>query len=177
VISYKVIPKFEEKLVEMVGKIDENPQLNMFKIPLLHFIKENHELVLLSKKINWQELENDLAIFYCMDNGRPGVPIRLIAGIIMLRRIYNLSDEAILARWVENPHWQFFCGEVYFRHELPFDRTELIKFRHRIGEAGAERILKLSIDLFPEKETREKEVLIDTTVQEKNITFPTDVKL
>jgi IS5 family transposase len=134
-------------------------------------------LVLLSKKINWQELENDLAIFYCMDNGRPGVPIRLIAGIIMLRRIYNLSDEAILARWVENPYWQYFCGEVYFRHELPFDRTELIKFRHRIGEAGAERILKLSIDLFPEKETREKEVLIDTTVQEKNITFPTDVKL
>jgi len=175
--NYQVMSKFKEKLVDMVGKIDKNPQLNMFQIPLLHFIKENHELVLLAKKINWQQLENDLAIFYCTDNGRPCVPIRLISGIVMLRRIYNLSDEAILARWVENPYWQYFCGEVYFRHELPFDRTELIKFRHRIGEAGAERILKLSIDLFPEKEIREKEVLIDTTVQEKNITFPTDVKL
>ena len=91
--------------------------------------------------------------------------------------MFNESDESVLERWVENPYWQFFCGEVYFQYDIPFDRTELIKFRKRIGEEGAEQLLKISIHLFPKKEIQEKEVLIDTTVQEKNITYPTDVKL
>ena len=161
----------------MVGKKEKNPQLNMFQVPLKQFINESHELVMLSKKIDWESIESDLSVYYCEDNGRPGVPIRLIVGIIMLRRMFNQSDESVLDRWVENPYWQYFCGEVYFRHDYPFDRTELIKFRRRIGEEGAEKILKASVSLFGAKEVREKEVLIDTTVQEKNITFPTDVKL
>lgn len=161
----------------MIGKIDKTPQLEMFKIPLKHFIKEDHELVLLSKKINWDELEHNLSQYYCNDNGRPGIPVRTIAGVILLRRMFDESDESVLERWVENPYWQYFCGEIYFRHEAPFDRTELIKFRKRIGEEGSEQILKMTIHLFSKKEIQEKEVLIDTTVQEKNITFPTDVKL
>jgi IS5 family transposase len=161
----------------MIGKIDKTPQLEMFRIPIKQFIKENHELVLLSRKINWDELEDDLEKFYCNDNGRPGIPIRKIAGIILLRRIFDESDESILERWVENPYWQYFCGEVYFQHEPPFDRTELIKFRRRIGEKGSELILKMTVHLFSKKEIQDKEVLIDTTVQEKNITYPTDVKL
>jgi len=161
----------------MIGKIDKNPQLEMFKVPLKHFIKLDHELVLLSKKINWDQLESDISRHYCSDNGRPGVPIRTIVGIILLRRMFNESDESVLERWVENPYWQYFCGELYFCYQPPFDRTELIKFRKRIGEEGSEQILKMTVQLFPKKETQEKEVLIDTTVQEKNITFPTDVKL
>lgn len=161
----------------MVGKKEKHPQLNMFHVPLKQFINESHELVRLSKKIDWESLEKDLSVYYCEDNGRPGVPIRLIVGIIMLRRMYNQSDESVLDRWVENPYWQYFTGEVYFRHDYPFDRTELIKFRRRIGEKGAEQILKATVNLFEKKEVQEKEVLIDTTVQEKNITFPTDVKL
>ena len=161
----------------MVGKKEKNPQLNMFQVPLKQFINESHELVRLSKKIDWESLEKDLSVYYCEDNGRPGVPIRLIVGIIMLRRMFNQGDESVLDRWVENPYWQYFCGEVYFRHDYPFDRTELIKFRQRIGEKGAEQILKATVNLFEKKEVQEKEVLIDTTVQEKNITFPTDVKL
>ena len=161
----------------MIGKIDPTPQLEMFKIPLKHFIKEEHELVLLSKKIQWEQLESDLSQYYCVNNGRPGIPIRTISGMLILKRMFNESDESVIDRWVENPYWQYFCGEIYFQHEPPFDRTELIKFRKRIGEEGAEKILKLSIDLFPKKEIQEKEVLIDTTVQEKNITYPTDVKL
>ncbi len=141
--------------------------MNIFKTPLKHFIKESHELVLLSKSIDWDSLEESLSIYYTKDNGRPGVPIRLISGIIMLKRIYNESDESVLNRWTENPYWQYFTGETYFNHELPFDRTELIKFRKRIGEEGSEEILKLSILLFPKKEVQEKEVLIDTTVQGK----------
>ncbi len=161
----------------MVGKKEKHPQLNMFHVPLKQFINESHELVELSKKIDWESLEKNLSFYYCEDNGRPGVPIRLIVGIIMLRRMYNQSDESVLDRWVENPYWQYFTGEVYFRHDYPFDRTELIKFRRRIGEKGAEQILKATVNLFEKKEVQEKEVLIDTTVQEKNITFPTDVKL
>ena len=166
-----------ENLAEMIGKIEKYPQLEMFKVPLKHFIKEEHELVLLSKKIDWDQLDKDLSIYYCDDNGRPAIPIRTIAGIILLRRMFDESDESILDRWVENPYWQYFCGEVYFQHELPFDRTELIKFRKRIGEKGSEQLLKMTIHLFSKKEIQEKEVLLDTTVQEKNITFPTDVKL
>lgn len=161
----------------MIGKIDKNPQLEMFKVPLKHFINQGHELVLLSRKINWEQLESELKVYYCEDNGRPSIPIRTIAGIVLLKRIYDQSDEGVLDRWVENPYWQYFCGEVYFCHQLPFDRTELIKFRKRIGEEGSEQLLRMSVQLFPKKEVQDDEVLIDTTVQEKNITYPTDVKL
>jgi IS5 family transposase len=161
----------------MIQKIDQTPQLDMFKTPLKHFIKENHELVLLAKKLDWVFLEKQLSKYYCIDNGRPGLPIRIVAGMLMLKRMFDESDESVIDRWVENPYWQYFCGEVYFCHEPPFDRTELIKFRKRIGEEGAEQLLKASIDLYPKKEIQEKEVLLDTTVQEKNITYPTDVKL
>lgn len=161
----------------MIGKKEKTPQLNMFQIPLKQFINESHGLVQLSKKIDWESIESDLRVYYCEDNGRPSVPIRLIVGVIMLRRMFNQSDESVLDRWVENPYWQYFCGETYFRHDYPFDRTELIKFRRRIGEEGAEQILKATVNLFGIKEVHEKEVLIDTTVQEKNITFPTDAKL
>jgi IS5 family transposase len=161
----------------MIKKIDKTPQLEMFKIPIKHFIKEDHELVKLSKKIGWEQIESNLSIYYCEDNGRPSIPIRLIVGVILLQRMFDESDESILERWVENPYWQYFCGNIYFQHEPPFDRTELIKFRKRIGEQGSEQILKMTIHLFSKKEIQEKEVLIDTTVQEKNITYPTDVKL
>jgi IS5 family transposase len=161
----------------MIGKLDKNPQLEMFKTPIKHFITEKHELVLLAQKIPWDDLESELSVYYCEDNGRPSVPIRTVAGILILKRMFNESDESVLDRWVENPYWQYVCGEVYFQHELPFDRTELIKFRKRIGAEGAEKILKMSILLYEKKEIQEKEVLIDTTVQEKNITYPTDVKL
>jgi IS5 family transposase len=161
----------------MLKKLEKTPQLDAFKTPIQHFIKHDHELVLLSKKVDWDKLEECLSVHYCVENGRPGIAIRVIAGILILKRMYDESDESVLERWVENPYWQYFCGEVNFQHEPPFDRTELIKFRKRIGEEGAEEILKMSIHLFPRKEVQEKEVLIDTTVQEKNITYPTDAKL
>ena len=161
----------------MIGKTDKTPQLNIFKILLKDFIDLNHELCLLSKKIDWDKVEQDLSPYYCEDNGRPSIPLRKIVGVILLKRVYNQSDESVVERWSENPYWQYFCGETYFQHKQPFDPTELIKFRQRIGESGAEKILSLSIHLFEKKEIEEKEVLIDTTVQEKNITFPTDTKL
>lgn len=164
-------------LQKMIGKTDKTPQLNIFKIPLNQFINLKHQLCLLSKKIDWDKVEKDFSEYYCVDNGRPSIPIQKIVGVILLKRVYNHSDESVVERWMENPYWQYFCGETFFQYQQPFDPTELIKFRQRVGESGAEKILSLSIDLFEKKEIEEKEVLIDTTVQEKNITFPTDTKL
>jgi len=161
----------------MIGKTDKSPQLHMYQVPLIQFINKEHELYQLSERIDWDELERDLTEYYCVDNGRPSIPIRKVVGVVLLKRMFNESDESVVDRWKENPYWQHFCGEVNFQHHWPFDPTELIKFRKRMGEAGMERILKLSIDLFERKEIQEKYVLIDTTVQEKNITYPTDTKL
>jgi IS5 family transposase len=161
----------------MLGKTDKTPQLNMYQVPLIQFIDKSHELCQAAEQIDWESLERDLSDYYCVDNGRPSITIRKIVGVILLKRAYNESDESVVDRWKENPYWQHFCGEVNFQHDWPFDPTELVKFRKRMGERGMERILKLSIDLFEEKEIQEKRVLVDSTVQEKNITFPTDTKL
>jgi len=160
----------------MVGKTESNPQLNVFRIPLVSVINMNHELVELSKRINWKSVEKDFITYYSA-TGRPAVPLRKMIGSMLLKQMYSLSDEAFVARWVENPYWQYFCGETYFQFEKPFDPSEFVHFRNRIGGPGAEKLLKLSISLFEAEEVNEKEVLVDTTVQEKNITFPTDTKM
>ncbi len=161
----------------MLGKTDKTPQLNIYQVPLIQFIDKSHELCQAAERIDWDSIERDLSEYYCVDNGRPSIPIRKIVGVILLKRTYNESDESVVDRWKENPYWQHFCGEVTFQHKWPFDPTELVKFRKRVGDQGMERILKLTIDLFREKEIQEKRVLVDSTVQEKNITFPTDTKL
>ena len=159
----------------MVGKQDRAPQLSIFDTPLERFINMNHELCILSKRIDWESIEKDFSIYYS-EIGRPSVPIRRMIGLLLLRQIYNLSDEAIVDRWMENPYWQYFSGELVFQTTKPFDPTDFIHFRNRIGKQGAEKLLKISIELFG-KQAQEKEVLLDSTVQEKNITYPTDAKL
>lgn len=159
----------------MVGKIEKNPQLSIFKTPLVQFIDLEHPMCVLANKIDWDSVEDDFRGYY-KDFGRPSIPIRKMVGLTMLKHLKNLSDESLAAGWKENPYWQYFCGEVNFQVTGPFDPSEFVHFRKRIGEEGAEKILKLSILLFG-KEAIENEVLIDTTVQEKNITFPTDTKL
>lgn len=90
--------------------------------------------------------------------------------------MYNESDESVIERWIENPYWQYFTGEIYFQHKKPFDPSDFVHFRHRVGEEGMEKILALSVKLHFGSEI-EEEVQVDTTVQEKNITYPTDTKL
>ncbi len=164
-----------KKFADMVGKQDKTPQLSIFDTPLKRFINLEHELCILSERIDWDSVEKDFSIYFS-EIGRPSVPIRRMVGLLLLKHIYNLSDEAIVDRWIENPYWQYFSGEKVFQTQKPFDPTEFIHFRNRIGKEGAERLLKISVQLFG-KEAQEKEVLIDSTVQEKNITYPTDAKL
>jgi len=159
----------------MVRKSERNPQIDLFKPLIKDFINPSHELVKLSQEIDWDVVQDDFCEFY-KDFGRPSVPLRRMIGLVLLKYLQNLSDEQTVARWKENPYWQYFCGEIHFQTDNPIEPSEFVHFRKRIGEKGSEKLLKLSIKLFG-KAAEEKEVLIDTTVQEKNITFPTDTKL
>jgi IS5 family transposase len=162
----------------MLKKLPVQPQLEIFKTVLTSFIHPEHELCLLAKKIDWKGLEEEFAPLYGKV-GRPSVPIRTIVGLLLLKQMYSHGDETVVERYLENPYWQHFCGEVYFQYKLPFDPSDFVHFRHRIGPEGMKKIFKQSIDLFDNGFIRRevREVRVDTTVQEKNITFPTDRKL
>ena len=99
----------------MIGKKPAEHQMSIFEVALESFIDMNHELVLLSKQIDWGEVESEFAEYYCADNGRPSVPIRTMVGMMLLKSIYNLSDEGVVARWLENPYMQYFTGEKVFQ--------------------------------------------------------------
>ena len=163
----------------MIGKQPTEYQMSIFEVALESFIDMSHELVLLSKRIDWSAVESDFAEYYCADNGRPSVPIRTMVGMMLLKNIYNLSDEGVVARWLENPYMQYFTGEKVFRKRPPINPVDMTKFRKRIGEQGAEKIFKISLMVNAAEVTEKemKQVMIDSTVQEKNITFPTDAKL
>jgi len=104
----------------MMKKLPVQPQLEMFKTVLTSFIHPEHELCLLAKKIDWKSLEEEFAPLYGKV-GRPSIPIRTIVGLLLLKQMYNLGDETVVERYLENPYWQHFCGEVYFQYKLPFD--------------------------------------------------------
>jgi transposase, IS5 family len=147
----------------------------MFEAVLVQMINPAHELCRLAREIDWALFEREFSKLYS-NTGRPAHPVRRMVGFLILKQLYNQSDENVVARWVENPYWQHFTGEAVFQLVAPFDPSELVHFRNRIGGPGAELILKESIRLHG-NDAREDEVVVDTTVQEKNITFPTDTKL
>lgn len=159
----------------MIGKSPNPKQSDLYQPNLSDFINPRHELCLLANKIDWQEFETEFASFYST-KGSPAKPIRLMVGLLILKQIYNLGDETVMKEWVSNPYYQLFCGEVIFQWEFPCDPSDLVHFRHRIGVAGVEKILSVSI-LMHGKEVLTEDVSIDTTVQEKNMTYPTDTKL
>lgn len=159
----------------MVGKTDSKKQHDLFRPMLIDFISTGHELVLLAKKIDWDYFEQELSEFYS-PHGRPSMPIRLMVGCLLLKRLYNLGDETLAQAWVMNPYMQYFCGGTHFEHKFPFDPSDFVHFRKRIGEKGVEKIFRYSV-LIHGKKAQEKQVLSDTTVQENNTTFPTDAKL
>jgi IS5 family transposase len=138
----------------MLKKLLANPQLEMFKTVLINFIHPDHKLCLLAKEIDWASLEKEFAPLYG-DTGGPSIPIRTIVGLLILKQMYNLGDETVVERYLENPYWQHFCGEVYFQYKLPFDPSDFVHFRKRtclparqVGEAGMKKIFKQSMDLL-----------------------------
>ena len=153
----------------------------LFQQVLTELINLEHPLVKLAALIDWEVFQTQWSGFFPSKTGRPATPPRLIAGLLYLQHTFALSDEALLWTWVENPYWQHFCGEIHFQHEPPIDPSSLTRWRKRLGEAGVERLLSASIDAARRgKVVKEKsfdKVIVDTTVMEKAIAFPTDSQL
>ena len=159
----------------MKGKSPDQNQRDMFRPLLADFIDMNHELVRLADAIDWNTIENELSVFYSKV-GQPAIPIRMMVGCLMLKQLYNYGDETLAKAWIRDPYMQYFCGEAYFQHRFPFDPSDFVHFRHRIGEKGVNIIFRHSVSLHG-KQAEEPVVVSDTTVQGNNTTFPTDAKL
>lgn len=134
-----------------------------------------HPLFILSNTINWQQFEVAFLPLYCANNGRPAKAIRLMVGLLILKHLRNISDESVVEQWAENSYYQYFCGEKYFVPGVPCEASELVHFRNRIGKDGMELIFKESIRINGD-DAQEEKIKVDTTVQEKNITYPNDAK-
>jgi len=139
-------------------------------------INHKHPLYILANQINWQQFEEAFAKHYRKDFGRPAKPIRLMVSLLLLKHVRNLSDESVVEQWSENAYYQYLSGQESFVAAMPCEASELVHFRKRIGEQGVELIFKESIRING-KDAQEKIGVTDTTVQEKNITYPTDSKL
>ena len=166
-----------------MGPRDERhtPQNDLFRNELANLIDPRHPLVKLAHRIDWSVFDRQWGELFASPTGRPAAPPRLIAGLLYLQHAYNLSDEAVLERWLESPYFQYFCGEPYFQHELPIDPSSLTRWRQRIGEEGVEELLAQTIETARREGVVKcqslERVTVDTTVQEKAITYPTDAKL
>lgn len=165
-----------------------NLQIFMIKKPhntpslfssLSDMLNQSHPLYKLADKIDWEKFDTAFLPLYCQNNGRPSKPIRLMCGLLILKHLRNLSDESVVEQWSESAYYQYFCGMQEFTPGAPCASSELVHFRHRIGEKGIELIFQESIRVNNEDDDEDHHdtAFIDSTVQEKNITFPTDAKL
>jgi len=156
-------------------------QDDLLRPRLIDMIDPRHELVKLAGLIDWEVFEREWAGFFPSHKGRPATEPRLVAGLLYLQHAYRLSDEAVVARWVENPYYQHLTGETFFQHRPPIDPSSLTRWRGRIGEEGVEWLLTQTIRAGQKSgvidEDSVKRVAVDTTVMEKNIAYPTDARL
>ena len=159
----------------------DDRQDDLFRPSLEKIINLRHPLVRLAAEIDWDFLAGRFSSVCRLGPGQPPLPTRLVAGLFILKHMHNLSDEALCDRWVENPYFQYFCGEVVFRHDLPFDRSSLTRWRQRLGEEQIAALLQESLSVAHRTgaiETKDLErVVVDTTVQEKAIAHPSDARL
>lgn len=159
----------------MSKPLKPNANQGSFLFPdLVDQLNPKNPLLRLANQIDWLFFEGEFSGLYS-HLGKPNKHIRLMVGLSILKHMENLSDEVLIQRWVQNPYYQFFTGEIEFQWQIPCDPSSMTNFRKRIGSEGHEKILAASISLHREK-IQEDEMCIDTTVQEKNITFPTDAK-
>ena len=174
-----------QNLANFQMKPKKNPQkshqMDLFRPELIKIINPGHEMVKLAKIVDWDRLDELFGETYCLDNGRPGISTRLMVSLHYLKYTFSLSDEDTVAAWVENPYWQHLSGMKYFEHEAPIDPSSMTNWRKRIGKAGAEELLKETIStglkVKAVKPSQLKRVNVDTTVQEKEVRFPTDARL
>ena len=158
----------------------ESGEQDLFRARLDQIIDMGHPLVRLARTIDWGFLEATFGAVYEDGAGRP-LPTRLMAGLAILKHTYDLSDEVVCELWLENPYYQYFCGEELFRHRLPFDRSSMTHWRNRMGAERLQALLQESLAAATRsgaiKPADLARAVVDTTVQPKNVTFPTDAKL
>ncbi len=154
---------------------------DLFRPALDEIIDLNHPLARLAQEIDWDFLDGRFSSVCRAGPGQPPLPTRLVAGLLILKHMHDLSDEVLCARWLENPYYQFFCGEESFQHVLRFERSSLTRWRQRLGEEQLLALIQESLSvahktgaLGPKDLER---VVVDTTVQPKNVAFPTDARL
>src|SRR5665647_1130376 len=178
--NLQVICKIDKKLANlgMLSTPKHSPQMGFFSA-LADQLNQKHPLYLLAGKINWPVFDQAFKKYYSEKTGAPAKPIRLMVSLLILKYVRNLSDENLVEQWSENNYFQYFSGEQFFQPKIPCVATELITFRQRIGEPGVELILQESIRVNDPPENNDEGIVVsvDTTVQEKNITYPTDDKL
>lgn len=159
----------------------ETGEQDLFRARLDQIINMEHELVKLATTISWSFIETSCGEVYSDGPGMPPLPTRLMAGLAILKHTFDLSDDELCARWVENPYFQYLCGEEFFCHELPFDRSSMTRWRQRMGEERIMALLQESLAVAVKtgamKPEDTRRVIVDTTVQPKNVMFPTDAKL
>ena len=160
----------------MIKKPHNSPSLFSSLSDLLN---SSHPLYKLADKIDWAKFDTAFEPLYSQNNGRPSKPIRLMCGLLILKHLRNLSDESVVEQWSENTYYQHFCGMQEFTPCAPCASSELVHFRNRIGEKGIELIFQESIRVNNEEDDdhHHDTAFIDSTVQAKNITFPSDAKL
>jgi len=152
---------------------------DLFRARLDQIINMKHALAVLAEKIDWAWLDSELADCFS-DQGRPAEPVRFMLGMLMLKHTYGLSDEQVWDRWVHDPYFQYFTGEEFFQHELVHERSGMSHWRRRIGDRLdilLAETLRVAHDSGALKKSDLARVTVDTTVQPKNVAFPTDAKL
>jgi transposase, IS5 family len=152
---------------------------DLFRARLDQIINMKHALVTLANRIDWGWLDDQLAPYFS-DAGRPAEPVRFMIGMLLLKHTYALSDEQVWDRWVHDPYFQYFTGEEFFQHDLPHERSGLSHWRKRIGDhldILLAESLRIAHDTGALKKSDLARVTIDTTVQPKNVAFPTDAGL
>ena len=164
-----------------MAKPRDDRQKDLLRPALEEIIDLDHPLVRLARAIDWGFLDGRFAGVCTAGAGQPPLPTRLVAGLFILKHMHDLSDEVLCARWLENPYYQFFCGELSFCHQLPFDRSSMTHWRQRLGEAELVALLQESLSVAHKTgalATKDLErVVVDTTVQPKAIAHPTDARL
>jgi transposase, IS5 family len=164
----------------MKPKKPQLDQADLFRSRLNQILDRQHPLVVLGNQIDWSVFDKKFGSLYA-EKGRPAKPTRLMVGLHYLKHTFSESDESVVARLLENPYWQYFCGFEFFIHRLPLDPSSLVRWRKRIGPGGLEHLLSETLETAKREdkltEQHMERVNVDTTVQEKAIAYPTDARL
>ncbi len=159
----------------------EDRQNDMFGVELTRIVNLDDALIKLAAGVDWERLDQVFGETYCPEKGRPGHSTRLMVSLHYLKYTYNLSAERVLDAWMKSPYWQYLSGMKWFTHEVPIHPSSMTRWRKRIGEAGAQQLLQETIraglQLKIVKQSQLKRVNVDSTVQEKEVRYPTDARL